>query len=109
MCSALSAPPPSTGVGSLMATNLFRRRCRPSAALGDPGQLPVRQPHRQLVRRRELALDPIAELDVARAEDHVPVLLDPLEDLRGDVLGTDGALLEAGFELAESRAIGIHP
>src|SRR5690242_20665241 len=97
MCRALALKP----------TNLVRRRRRPSAAFGGAGEDVVHLPHRQLVRRRELALEPVADLDVAGAVDHVAVLLDPLDDLLGDGLGADGALLKTRFQLADARALGV--
>src|SRR3954449_11707260 len=101
MCSALAAPP-WLEMGSLTGPIYLGAAVGRSAARGGAGEDVVHRPHRQLVGRRELALDPVAELDVARGEDQVAVLLDPLEDLLGDVLGGDGALLEARFQLGDA-------
>jgi len=57
-------------------------------------QAVVQQAHRQLVRPRELALEPVPDGDVPRGEDQVAIGLDAREDGGGGLLRRHGVLPE---------------
>src|ERR1044072_5045930 len=98
MCRA-SAPEPSL---PLIDANLEERARR---LAGGAVELAVGDPHRVLVGRRELALDPVADAAVKRGEDHVAVGFDTTEDRLGDPLRADRVALEALQQPAEAGAV----
>src|SRR6185295_16177748 len=88
------------------ATNLEDDRGRLASGAVE---LAVHHPHDQPIDRFEVALEPVEDAAVGGGEDQVTVLLDRLDDLLGDALGSDGAALEERDQLAHFRVVTIDP